>query len=100
MTHAATIVAWATVAALALLLLAPQQTIRVDAGQVASSDGFTMLTAQSSDPRASGGRELLYLVDHRSGVMMVYGVQRNESGAHPVLLDGGPMAALFGTPTP
>ena len=87
---------WTAVAVLAVLVFAPRQSIRVDAGQVSSNDGFTLLTAQSSDPRASGGRELLYLVDHRSGMLLVYGIHRNERGMTPVLLDGGPMSVLFG----
>lgn len=89
---------WIVVAVLAMLVFAPQQSLRVEAGQVASKDGFTLLTAQSSDPRASGDRELLYLVDHRSGALLIYGVQHNEGGTTPLLLDGGPMSVLFGTP--
>lgn len=98
MTRWLTCAAWVGVGLLALGLLTPAQQIQVHAGQVAADGGFTMLTAQSNDPSASGGRELLYLVDHRSGSMLVYGVQRDEQGTHPVLLDGGPMAALFSTP--
>jgi hypothetical protein len=90
--------AWCAVAVAAVLLLTPSNAMRVDAAQVVSSDGFTMLTAQSRDPRASGGRELLYLIDHRSGMLLVYGVDRDESGVHPRLLDGGSMSVLFSHP--
>ena len=98
MNRAGSALLWIAVAVLAVLVFAPQQSIRVDAGQVASNDGFTLLTAQTSDPRASGDRELLYLIDHRSGVLLIYGIQHNERGFTPLLLDGGPMSVLFGTP--
>ena len=96
MNRSVQLAAWCAVAVFAVLLLAPSHVMRVDAGQVMSSDGFTMLTAQSKDPRASGDRELLYLIDHRSGMLLVYGLDRNETGVHPLLLDGGPMSVLFG----
>jgi hypothetical protein len=98
MNHTGAVVLWIGVALLAMLLVAPSTQLRVDAGQVNAAHGYTLLTAQSADPRASGGRELLYLVDHRTNMVLVYGVTRDENGTTPQLLDGGPMSVLFGTP--
>lgn len=92
------ILAWAVVAALLVLLLWSPDQVQVHAGEVASADGFTLLTGQSRDPRASGGQDLVYVIDHRSGMLLVYGLERFDAGLQPVLLDGGPISALFSEP--
>ena len=90
------VLAWAVVAAMVVLLLSSPDQVHVNASEIASADGFTLLTGQSRDPRASGGQELVYVIDHRSGVLLVYGLDRLDAGLQPVLLDGGPISALFG----
>lgn len=92
------ILAWGVVGVLLVLLLSSPEQVQVHAGEVASADGFTLLTGQSRDPRAAGGQELVYVIDHRSGLLLVYGLERFESGLQPVLLDGGPISALFSQP--
>ncbi|MCH2135225.1 MAG: hypothetical protein MK101_01435 [Phycisphaerales bacterium] len=99
MSSMSTAVAWCALLIAALVLLGPGDNLQVQAGAVASADGFTLLTGQSRDPRASGGQELVYVVDHRSGMLLVYGLQPGEGNVlMPVLLDGGPVASLFGHP--
>lgn len=99
MSSALNTVAWCVVAAAVAIFFAPRDQLQVHAGEVATGDGFTLLTGQSRDPRASGGQELVYVVDHRSGMLLVYGLQRDDSVLRPVLLDGGPIASLFSQPS-
>jgi hypothetical protein len=95
-----TMLMWCVVAGLGVFLMSPQAQLQVHASEVATGDGFTLLTGQSRDPRASGGQELVYVIDHRSGMLLVYGLQHDGSALRPVMLDGGPVSALFSQPAP
>jgi len=98
MNTASSLMTWAVVVALLVLLLSSPQHLQVHAAEVTSADGFTLLTGRSRDPRASGGQELVYVVDHRSAMLLVYGLQHNGTALQPVLLDGGSISALFSQP--
>jgi len=88
---------WLLVAALATALLTWQQgtTVRVDAAMTASADGFTMLTARGRDHRVSTDVEVVYIIDHRRGVLLAYGLENALTAPNLRLLQGGRIETLF-----
>ncbi len=65
------------------------------AGMTASNGGFTLLTAGSRDQRVSGEAEVVYVIDHHRGMMLVYGLTDLVNAPDILLLDGGPIEVLF-----
>jgi len=61
----------------------------------ATRDGFTLLTAKSRDMRVSEETEVVYLLDHHRGMLLVYGLQDMSHRPSIVLLDGGRIEVLF-----
>ncbi len=60
-----------------------------------AKDGFTLLTAHSRDMRVSEETEVVYLLDHHRGMLLVYGLTEMSSQPTISLLDGGRIEVLF-----
>lgn len=93
-----TMLAWAVCAAAVagwLLSSGPSWDRLAAADMIASGGGFTLMTANSRDQRVAEESEVLYLIDHHRGMMMVYGLREMHTNPHIELLDGGRMEVLF-----
>ncbi|MDP7030086.1 MAG: hypothetical protein QF733_07695 [Phycisphaerales bacterium] len=108
---ATTVLAWAAAIAVALVWMSRPGTMmhpEAHAGMSASRGGFTLLTAGAWDQRVAVDGEVVYLMDHHRGMMLVYTLSDLVSTPHIELLDGGRIEVLFerarghgrGTPTP
>jgi len=62
---------------------------------ISSGGGFTLMTANSRDQRVVEEAEVLYLIDHHRGMLMVYGLVDVHTAPRVEMLDGGRMAVLF-----
>lgn len=58
------------------------------------SGGFTLLTAANGQGSDTSRVELLYVLDNRSEMLLVYGIE-NQTERRMVLLGGGSLPALF-----
>ena len=67
----------------------------VAADMMASGGGFTLLSANSRDQRVAEESEVLYLLDHHRGMMLVYGLRDVHTNPYIEMLDGGLMEVLF-----
>jgi hypothetical protein len=65
------------------------------ADMISSSGGFTLMTANSRDQRVVEEAEVLYLLDHHRGMLMVYGLVNVHTEPRIEMLDGGRMEVLF-----
>lgn len=92
-----TLGAWAIAAVLAWVVLAPGPVqVHVDAAMTASSDGFTLLTSRTRDQRVGTDIEVVYCIDHRRGMLLVYTLKGGLTlEPHIEMLDGGRIETLF-----
>ena len=65
------------------------------ADQEASRGGFTLLTAHAGVQNISPEAEVVYLLDHHRGLLMVYGLRDQGGSTEIVLLEGGHIEVLF-----
>ena len=73
----------------------PQLSQPAAADMMATSGGFTLMTANSRDQRVSDESEVLYLLDHHRGMMLVYGLRDIHTKPYVDMLDGGLLEVLF-----
>lgn len=68
---------------------------QADAGMATmGANGFTLLTAANGQGSDTSRVELLYVLDNRSEMLLVYGVE-NQVERRMVLLGGASLPALF-----
>lgn len=65
------------------------------ADMIATNGGFTLMTANTRDQRVNEESEVLYVLDHHRGIMLVYGLRDVQSKPYIEMLDGGLMEVLF-----
>jgi hypothetical protein len=68
---------------------------RAAADMIASGGGFTLVAANSRDQRVPEESEVIYLLDHHRGMMMVYGLRDVHTTPFIELLDAGRIEVLF-----
>ncbi|MCH2142810.1 MAG: hypothetical protein MK077_07425 [Phycisphaerales bacterium] len=70
-------------------------TVQVDAAMTATADGFTLMTARGRDHRMATDAEVVYVVDHRRGILLAYGLRDALTAPNLELLQGGRIETLF-----
>ena len=89
--------AWLLVGCLVVVMLMWQRgtTVQVDAAMTATADGFTLVTARGRDHRMAKDAEIVYVIDHRRGVLLAYGLRNALTNPSLELLQGGRIETLF-----
>ncbi len=65
------------------------------AGTSASRGGFTLLTGHSRAQEVPESSEIVYLIDHHRGLLLVYGMPDGADSKAIAWLDGGRIEVLF-----